>query len=148
MPTVLVGYYFAKQQVFQKVRVPQHWSMSLVGISLIVLALTGRAALGSLAGFNMHVIHATLCILGILIIFNACKLPNLSQVLTSLGNLSVYMWFFHALFFTDIVRIIYQPFILISDNIFIITIWAILLTYVCSWMLRWIVEKVGSLMSK
>ena len=140
MPTVLLGYYFAKQGVFQKVRIIRHWSMVIVGILVIVIAFIGRAVCGSVAGFNMYVIHAPLAILGILIIFNACKLPITSRILTSLGNHSVYMWFFHALFFTGVVRTIYQPWILISDNIFAITLWAILLTYVISVVLKRIVE--------
>ena len=142
MPTVLLGYYFAKQQVFQKMRIPQHWSMALVGVLLIVLALVGYALCGAIAGFSLFIIYAPMAILGILVIFNSCKMPIISKVLTSLGNLSVYMWFFHALFFTDIVRTIYQPFILVSNNIFIITIWTILLTYLCSWILKTIVERI------
>ena len=141
MPTVLLGYYFAKQQVFQKMRIPQHWSMALVGVLLIVLALVGYALCGAIAGFSLFIIYAPMAILGILVIFNSCKMPIISKVLTSLGNLSVYMWFFHALFFTDIVRTIYQPFILVSNNIFIITIWTILLTYVCSWGLKKVVDE-------
>ena len=142
MPTVLLGYYFAKQQVFQKMRIPQHWSMALVGVLLIVLALVGYALCGAIAGFSLFIIYAPMAILGILVIFNSFKMPIISKVLTSLGNLSVYMWFFHALFFTDIVRTIYQPFILVSNNIFIITIWTILLTYLCSWILKTIVERI------
>ena len=142
MPTVLLGYYCAKQQVFQKMRIPQHWTMALGGILLIVLAFVGRAVCGAIAGFSLFIIYAPMAILGILVIFNSCKMPIISKVLTSLGNLSVYMWFFHALFFTDIVRTIYQPCILVSDNIFIITIWTILLTYVCSLILKIIEEKI------
>ena len=142
MPTVLLGYYFAKQQVFQKMRIPQHWSMALLGVLLIVIASVGYAVCGAIAGFNLFIIYAPMTILGILVIFNSCKMPIISKVLISLGNLSVYMWFFHALFFTDIVRTIYQPFILVSNNIFIITIWTILLTYVCSLILKIIEEKI------
>lgn len=136
MPTALLGYYFAKQQIFTKIRVPKHWTMTIIGLALIVLAFVVRAYRGAIAGFNFDIIYAPLSILGILIIFNSCKLPITSKVLTSLGNLSVYMWFFHALFFTDVVRAIYQPFILVSNNIFFITLWTILLTYVCSWVLK------------
>ena len=89
-----------------------------------------------------------MAILGILVIFNICKLPIISKLLTNLGNLSVYMWFFHALFFTDVVRTIYQPLILVNDNIFIITLWTILLTYVCSWVLKKVVDGVENLLSK
>lgn len=142
MPTVLLGYYCAKQQVFQKMRIPQHWTMALGGILLIVLAFVGWAVCRAIAGFSLFIIYAPMAILGILVIFNSCKMPIISKVLTSLGNLSVYMWFFHALFFTDIVRTIYQPCILVSDNIFIITIWTILLTYVCSLILKIIEEKI------
>ena len=115
MPTVLLGYYFAKQQVFQKMRIPQHWTMALVGILLIVLAFVGRAVCGAIEGFSLFIIYAPMAILGILVIFNSCKMPIISKVLTSLGNLSVYMWFFHALFFTDIVRTIYPSFQTISS---------------------------------
>lgn len=147
MPTVLLGYYFAKQQLFQKVCVYQHWSMAVVGLLLILLAFVGRAVLGSIAGFNLYVVHATMAILGILIIFNTCKLPLTTKVLTALGNLSVYMWFFHALFFTDIVRTIYQPFIRISDNIFVVTIWTIILTYVCCWPMKKLIERIDAIIT-
>lgn len=148
MPTVLLGYYFAKQQVFQKIRIPRHWTMALMGMGLIVLAFIGNGIIGAVMGFHLYIIYATMCILGILIIFNGCRLPILSKILTSLGNVSVYMWFFHALFFTSIVRTIYQPFILVSDNIFIITIWSIMLTYVCSCILKSMVDGIEHTISK
>lgn len=136
MPTVLLGYYFAKQQVFQMIQVPKHWVMAIAGLVMIVLALIVRACCGSIVGFDLDIIYAPLSIIGILIIFNSCKLSITSKVLTALGNLSVYMWFFHALFFTDVVRTIYQPFILVSNNIFIITLWTVMLTFACSWILE------------
>ena len=148
MPTVLLGYYFAKQQVFQKINIPHHWLMALIGFVLIVVAFIGRAFCGNIVGFNLDVIYATVTILGILIIFNSCNLPVFSKILTSLGSLSVYMWFFHALFFTTNVRAVYQPFILVSNNIFIITLWTILLTYICSWVLKKIVDSTEGLVSK
>lgn len=147
MPTVLLGYYFAKQQVFQKIHIPEHWSIAFVGLLLILLAFIGYASCSAIVGFNLYVIHATLTILGILVIFNSCKLTVISKVLTSLGNMSVYMWFFHALFFTDILRTIYQPLILVSDNIFIITIWTVLLTYICSWILKFVVDSIEYIIS-
>lgn len=148
MPTVLLGYYFAKQQVFQKMQVPKHWTMSIVGLSIIVMVFAVRTVCGAIAGFNLDIIYAPLSILGILIVFNTCKLPITSKVLTVLGNHSVYMWFFHALFFTDVVRKVYQPLILVSENIFIITFWTILLTLACSWVLKKAVDGVEYIFSK
>ena len=148
MPSVLLGYFFAKQQVFQKIQIPKYWSMLIPGLALIALFFSIRACCGAVAGFNLDIIYAPMSILGILIIFNTCTLPIISKVLTNLGNLSVYMWFFHALFFTDVVRTIYQPLILVSDNIFIITLWTILLTYACSWVLKWLVDMVEGCLHK
>lgn len=54
------------------------------------------------------------------------------MAITALGNVSVYMWFFHVLFFTGIVRSVYQPFILISHSLWVIIPWTILVTFVCS----------------
>lgn len=145
MPTVLLGYFFAKQQVYQKIRVPKHWLMFFAGIILIVLAFVARAYCGAIVGFTLDIVYAPMAILGILIIFNTCRLQVTSKVLTGLGNLSVFMWFFHAIFFTDVVRTIYQPFILVSNSIFIVTFWTILLTYACCLILKKGVDYVEKL---
>ena len=69
MPTVLLGYYCAKQQVFQKIRIPRHWAMALVGLLFILFAFVGRAICGAIAGFSLFIIYAPITILGILLIF-------------------------------------------------------------------------------
>lgn len=141
MPSVVLGYYFAKQQVFFRMRIPKHRFMAFVGLALIVLAFAVRACCGSLFGFNLDIIYAPISICGILIIFNTCNLPVTSKVLTEIGNLSVYMWFFHALFFMNMTSPVYQPMICVSDNLFIVTIWTIILTYIISWILKRILDN-------
>lgn len=136
MPTVLLGYYFAKRRIFQMISIPKHWSMAIVGLAMIAFAFGARAMKGSILGFKLDFFYAPISILGILIIFNTSELPFIRKMLISLGNHSVYMWFFHALFFTDVVRVVYQPLILVSDNIFIVALWTIVLTYLCSWGLK------------
>ena len=43
-------------------------------------------------------------IFSIVVLFNEFRLKYLSTILMKLGELSVYMWFVHALFFTQCVR--------------------------------------------
>lgn len=50
------------------------------------------------------------------------------------------MWFFHGLFFTAAVRSVYQPFIMVSTNLWIISLWTIVLTYICSVVIKKVVE--------
>lgn len=90
--------------------------------------------------------------LSILIIFSMYNLHYVSCIMQLLGKYSVYMWFIHALFFTGATRDVFQPIILISDNLFIITFWTILITFVSSIVIYHIVEfvqqRLTSLFSK
>lgn len=136
MPTILLGYYFSKAQVFSRIQIPKHWSMAVVSLLIILLVLILRAKCGAILGFNFDFLYAPIAILSILVIFNVCKVKYTRKVFISLGNASVYMWFLHALFFTSPVRSVYQPMITISNNIWIVTLWAIVLTFTISWMLK------------
>lgn len=60
--------------------------------------------------------------------------------MSELGDKSVYMWFVHALFFTAATRPVYHKFVMISDNLWIVAIWTILLSYIVSYVLKKIVE--------
>lgn len=75
----------------------------------------------------------TAIIKGIAIIFMIMLHCCVADVLFALGDVSVYMWFFHALFFTSAIKAVYEPFINISDSLWIVTPWTIFLTFVCSW---------------
>lgn len=147
-PGMLLGYLFAHEGWYTKIKVPAHWSVTIAAVLLAIAVLALRDFVGSVAGVNLDFFYAPLFILSVLIIFNRYELPLLTKVLIVLGNVSVYMWFFHALFFTDAVRGVYEPLIRISDNLCIVTCWTILLTYVCSCVLKYIVERVEGLVSK
>lgn len=140
-PTMILGYLFAHERWFCKVKVPKHWSMVSLSILLVIAVFVMRFFLGAVAAFNFDFFYAPLFIFAILVIFNLCRLPLLTKVMTTLGNVSVYMWFFHALFFTGVVRSTYQPFIMVSHSLFIIVPWTILLTFCCSWVIKKTVNK-------
>lgn len=144
-PGMLFGYLFAHQRWFTSIIIPKHWSMLLVAALLIAIVFSLRPLVGSVVGFNLDFFYAPLFIFAVLIVFNLYKLPVLSKVLTMMGNVSVYMWFFHALFFTKVVSAIYEPLIRISDSLCLVTIWTILVTFVCSWTIYQIVSFISKL---
>lgn len=134
-PGMLLGYLFAHERWYTSIKIPKHWSMIIVAALIVAIVFILRSYLGSLIGFNLDFFYAPLFILAVLIIFNLYKLPVLSRTLMELGNVSVYMWFFHALFFTEVVSYVYSPIVKISDNLGIYTCWTILVTFVCSWLI-------------
>lgn len=131
-PTIIFGYLFARKQWFISIRIVRHWCLLVLSVLFIIFLLILRHNFGSYLGFHLDFIYAPIFIAAVLVIFNLYKMPLIRNVLTELGNTSVYMWFFHALFFTSTVRCIYQPLILISNNLLIIIIWTITLTYISS----------------
>ena len=138
-PGMLLGYLFAHEGWYTKMKVPAHWSITIVAVLLVASVLVLRNYVGSIAGFNFDFFYAPMFILPILFIFNQYKLPTVTKTLVAFGNVSVYMWFFHALFFTDAVRGVYEPLVRISDSLWVVTPWTILLTFICSWSIRYVV---------
>lgn len=134
-PGMLLGYLFAHEGWFTKIQIPDktpmHWFALTVMIVVMVFVL--RSQIDSVLGFNLDFFYAPLFILVVLVVFNLYEMPILSKVLSALGDVSVYMWFFHALFFTLPIKAVYEPFINISDSLWIVTPWTIFLTFICSW---------------
>lgn len=145
-PTMILGYVFARIRLFQKVPIVDlrgTGSKVLVALDIVVIMfviLFIRSKIGVIVGFNLDFFYAPLMIACILYLFNQFQMPKLSKVMISLGNNSVYMWFFHGLFFTAAVRSVYQPFIMVSTNLWIISLWTIVLTYICSVVIKKVVE--------
>lgn len=145
-PTMIIGWLFAHMRLFQKVPIMELKSIGfkvLVALGIAVMMfviLFIRSKIGAIVGFNLDFFYAPLMIACILYLFNQFQMPKLSKVMVLLGNNSVYMWFFHGLFFTAAVRSVYQPFIMVSTNLWIISLWTIVLTYICSIVIKKIVE--------
>lgn len=143
-PCMVLGYLFARKQWFTKVHLPQSKYMSLLAFMLIMGIFIVRNMKGAIIGFNLNFVYAPLFIFAALVIANQLKCRFVSNVLTVLGNTSVYMWFFHALFFTACTRWLYQPLVAISNSLWIVTLWTIVLTFVCSWCIMCVVNKIES----
>lgn len=139
-PLMLMGYAFARLRVYERINIPKNWIS--VGVSLLTAALilTARAYTRGAVGVIAELIYAPAMILCILSMFTAKSLNIAVKVMKELGDKSVYMWFFHAIFFTAATRPIYQSYVMVSDNLWIIAIWTITISYVCSWCIKRIVD--------
>mgnify|MGYP002856895462 CR=1 FL=1 len=134
-PIMLLGYIYAHLRLFTKIKLPQHWTMTLFAVAIIVVVFVMRYHYRSIFGFNLDFFYAPIFIFAVLILFNLYKITAFKRVMMLLGDTSVYMWFFHALFFTGAVRWFYQPSIHVSGNLIIITLWTTLITFIASYIL-------------
>lgn len=141
-PCMVLGYLFARKHLFTKIIVPQSKYMSLLAFLFIIGIFVVRNLKGALLGFNLDFFYAPSFILCVLVIANQFSCRGVSKVLTALGNASVYMWFFHALFFMECTRWLYQPLVAVCDSLWIVTLWTIVLTFVCSWCIMFVVSKI------
>lgn len=141
-PCMLLGYLFANKQWFSKVMIQRKDKWLFIAFLLIIAVFVLRFHISAIMGFNLDFFYAPMFIFAVLILFNIFELPLITKILTIIGNVSVYMWFFHALFFTKAVRNFYQPFILISDSLWIIIPWTLFLTFTCSWLIIILTKKI------
>ena len=139
-PTVLLGYLFARKELFQKMRIPNHWLVPIVATVIVAVTLWLKMVMPGIKILNFDIIYAPIIILCILVVFSQFKMKYLSKMIVELGGKSVYMWFAHALFFTAATRPVYHQFVMISDNLWIVAIWTIVLSYMLSVILKKIVE--------
>lgn len=139
-PTILLGYLFARKELFQKIKLPNNWLVTVVAIVIVAITLWAKMVLPGIKILNFDIIYAPIIILCILIVFSQFRLRWLSIIMSELGEKSVYMWFVHALFFTAATRPVYHKFVMISENLWIVAIWTILLSYLISLFLKKIVE--------
>lgn len=139
-PLMLVGYAFAKSNIYAKIKVPDSWITIVVSIIVAAIVLIFKAYTKQSIGLFAQLIYIPVIILCILAIFTAKPLKTATKIMSEFGDKSVYMWFIHTLFFTAATRPIYQHLVMVSDNLWIIALWTILLSYSCSYILKKVVE--------
>lgn len=100
-PTIILGYLFAKQGFFNRIKIPNHLIISVIAIVVILLVLWAKSVFKGISILNFDILYAPIIISCILIIFSQFKLKWISRILMELGDKSVYMWFIHALFFSS-----------------------------------------------
>lgn len=147
-PGMTFGYLFAHERYYERmeIKIPSKALVVALSLLLIVVVLAVRYFGHAAFGFNFDFVYAALTIGAVVTIFNHVEAQWLRNALQALGRVSVYMWFFHALFFTKDVRWFYQPAITIFDDLNLIVLWAIALTFAASWLIKQIVDFIMSKM--
>ena len=143
-PVMLVGYLFAHEHYYERInvgRLAPAWII-LISLVVIVITMTLRYYRWGIFAFRLDVFYVPLLIGAIVASFNVINWEPVKVALAKLGDVSVYMWFFHALFFTKVVRWFYQPAITIFKDINLVVLWTIVLTFIASWLIKLIVDSV------
>lgn len=137
---IALGYLFARKELYQKIKIPNHWLVPVVATFIVAVTLWLKMVMPGIKIFNFDLIYASVIILCILVVFSQYPMKWITKVMAELGDKSVYMWFVHALFFTAATRPVYHHFVMISGNLWIVAIWTIILSYIISVVLKKIVE--------
>lgn len=147
IPLIIVGYMCGVWN--RKGIIPQWFEgknkllLSLIAIIIIMLINAFRYPV---AGFCIQAFYTPILIFAIIGIFNSYEVKWLNKVLIKVGNLSMYMWFFHAIFFTETVNLytkhlVFEP----INNYFYTLIMTLLLTYVGSYIIQKIISPITKL---
>ena len=151
-PTVILGYLFAHQGYYEKInisRIPRIPTFLICVLMIVAIITTLRNFTKNYLGtFNIDAIYALLMIGAVAILFNKFRWTILRKTLSKVGELSVYMWFLQGLFFTEGTRRIYQPAITIFNDINLVAIWAMILTFFAAWLLKFLVDAITKRLTK
>lgn len=144
IPLIIVGYMCAMWNTQGKL---PHWFEVEKRMPIALLAIVVVIALQTLqiptAGFCVQAFYTPFLVFALVGIFNSFKLKRLKQGFTKVGDLSMYMWFFHAIFFTETVNLyaknlVFEPF----HNFFYPFTMTFVLTYLGSWIIKNIVSPI------
>ena len=143
-PLIIIGYYFGRTHLFEKIRISSRWYIKLLAVLGIILSLAMRLpSLGTIPSLALGLIESVIFILCVLILFQPSQSKThsfISKVFSELGDKSVYMWFIHPLFFVTATTSVYGRIALISGNLWIVCIWTILLSYMVAGIVKKVVE--------
>lgn len=144
IPIVIVGYMCAKWNSEGKIptwfegkkRIP-----FALAIILTVMLVNGIKI--PTLGFCLQAFYTPFLIFAVVGIFNSIECKWLSIGLTKVGELSMYMWFFHAIFFTETVNLytknlVFEP----IHNYFYTLVMTFILTYAGSWVIKKLLNPV------
>lgn len=126
-PVLVAGYFFGKidwSTVKYKFSVMD--LILILAFGLIVSALF----YAFFKGFTPFTFTAPMVIFSVAALFRRLDLPHLYGFLKRLGQLSSYMWFIHAIFFSTKTRMIFQQQSFWPDNIILVYLFVTVISFV------------------
>lgn len=95
-PLLFLGYYLAKNKVYSKFEIKKSYvSLFVIGLLLLLVGLLWKRAI---AGFLLDFFYIPLIIFCILGLFTVYEMKYIRKAFIKLGDMSMPMWFLHALF--------------------------------------------------
>ena len=111
-PVLAIGYFVAKTDwAFVK---HQFSTLELLLIVLLMIAASGVAMM--VMGFCTYTFITPVFALAFAMLLKHPVIGSVKPILIKLGKVSLYMWFIHAVFFSDMTRSIFQQSALWPDN--------------------------------
>jgi hypothetical protein len=112
-----------------------------IALITIVAVMLINAFRLSVAGFCIQAFYTPVLIFAVVGIFNSFKLSWLSKCLQKVGDLSMYMWFFHAIFFTTTVNLYTKDLVFEPIRNYIYTL---VMTFILTFVGSWVIQKLLS----
>ncbi len=138
-PVVLMGYMCARWN--KEGEIPS-WFEGKNRIPLAILTIFVALAIMAIKiptfGFCLQALYTPFLIFAIVGISNALTPRYITKGLIKIGELSMYMWFFHAVFFTTTVNLYTKALVFEPFNCFL---WTLLMTFILTYIGSWIIKK-------
>lgn len=138
-PIMVMGYLFAHQGYYERIKCSAFSkSTAIVVCPLVVLGclVLRHYTFFEWNPFDLDIFYAPMVIGAIVVLFNNYKWLFFRKTMRKIGEVSVYMWFFHALFYTKAVRWFFQPAITIFNDVNLVVLWTIVFTFFVSWLIK------------
>ena len=137
-PLIAVGYQCGKWN--RDGRVPQWFEVRkklALALGAVAAVMLVKAFNFNTFGFCIQAFYTPVLVFALVGIFNSYELPRVKRFLVKVGDLSMYMWFFHAIFFTTTVNafsryLVFEP----IHNYFYTLLITFVLTYAGSWLFK------------
>lgn len=138
-PVLAVGYYFGKYD-WAKVK---HDFSSLELLVVLAFGLLLSAMFHNIMGFCIYTVATPMVVFPIVALFKRIQVPHLYGFLKRIGQVSVYMWFIHAIFFSSKTRSIFQEQWYWPDNIVVVMLSVTLISYLVSVLIMTAKRRLG-----
>ena len=167
-PNVLIGFVFAKHDLFAKMdecwaRFKHNMFMDvLISLMIVFLVPFGRYVWPGMTltldvmpqihsrlsfYFSLDTVYVVIFIYFLLRILNNIKNKKIRFVLSSIGKYSLLMWFIHGVFFANC-KHMFQPILYFPRNPILVTLWGLFLCYLCALPINFIVQPINSIKNR
>lgn len=137
-PLVIEGYQCGQWN--QEVKLPNWFegrNKLALDLAVVMAVFLIKSIKISTFGFCIQAFYTPFLVFALVGIFNSFSLTGLKKFLVNIGDLSMFMWFFHAIFFTTTVNgytryLVFEP----VHNYFYTLIMTFVFTYAGSWLFK------------